>query len=135
MRHLKTLLLGIFLLATALITKANAGKPICIQVQGYVTDAVTKKPVSGVVVSATAAGINGTTEAKTDADGYFSFGQLPALQVTLQFGKKGYQNYKKTNISVNEKAPVKLIVEFVPETKDEDADETEYPILRILHFS
>jgi hypothetical protein len=135
MKHLKTLLFGLLWLAIACEAKANNNKPVDIHLHGYVTDAITKKPVSGVVVSATAPGIIGATEATTDADGYFSFGQLPAQQVNLQFGKKGYQNYKKTNVSVKEKTPVKLFVEFVPENKDEDSDETEYPILRMLQFS
>ncbi|HLK28800.1 MAG TPA: carboxypeptidase-like regulatory domain-containing protein [Puia sp.] len=135
MKHLKTLLLGLTLLVVAMITKADTGKPVDVRVHGYVTDAITKKPVSGVVVSASAPGIIGTTEATTDADGYFSFGQLPAQQVNLQFGKKGYQNFKKANVSAKEKTPVKLIVEFIPESKDENLDETEYPILRMLQFS
>lgn len=121
------------LLAFVVIVKANgrAEAPL----QGYVTDAVTKKPVSGVVVSITALGKIGTTEATTDADGYFSFYQLPAQQINLQFEKKGYQTHKRTNVVLKEKASLRLTVEVIPESKTEESDEGEYPILRILQFS
>ena len=135
MKKLKILLTLTFLLfVITCIVKGNTGKPdVCLH--GYVTDAITKKPISGVIISASAPGINCTAEVTTDADGYFSFGQLPAPQVNLQFGKKGYQNYKRNNVSVKEKAPLKLIVEFFPENKGEESDESEYPILRMLQFN
>ncbi len=134
MKNLKPLLLLVLLFAFVAIAKANTGKADA-PLQGYVTDAVTKKPVSGVIVSVTALGKIGTTEATTDADGYFSFYQLPAQQVNLQFEKKGYQNHKRTNVVLKEKTSIKLVVEFIPESKTEESDEGEYPILRILQFS
>jgi len=135
MKKTKTLLIAMFFIAVAAKANTNEGRPADVRLHGYVADAITKKPVSGVTVSATAPGIAGATEVTTDADGYFSFCQLPAQQVNLQFGKKGYQVFKKTNISVKEKTPVKILVEFTPESKDEDSDETEYPILRMLQFN
>lgn len=126
-------MLFVLLLAVAGIAKANTEKPDAL-LQGYVTDAITKKPVSGVIVSATAPGVNVSKEVTTDADGYFSFVQLPAQQVNLQFGKKGYMGFKRTNISVKEKTPVKLAIEFLPENTSDDSDETEYPLLRILQL-
>jgi hypothetical protein len=134
MKNLKTIPLVIALSAMTIITKANTGKPaVCLH--GFVTDAITKKPVKGVLVSATAPGIAGATEVTTDAEGYFSFGQLPAQQVNLQFGKKGYISYKRANVAVKEKTVIKLSVEFVPENKEEETDESEYPILRMLQFN
>jgi len=134
MKNLKKLLFILLFFAIASIAEANIGKPDAV-LHGYVTDAVTKKPVSGVVVSATAPGANISKEATTDADGYFSFVQLPAEQVNLQFGKKGYQSYKRMNIAVKEKATLKIMVEFLPEsTSGGDPDETEYPLLRMLQL-
>jgi hypothetical protein len=133
MRNLKKLSFLILLSAFAFVVKANTEKPDAL-LHGYVTDAITKKPVSGVLVSATAPGVTGFKEATTDADGYFSFGQLPAQQVNLQFGKKGYQIYKRINILVKEKTSLKITVEFFPEGSMSESDESEYPLLRMLQF-
>jgi Carboxypeptidase regulatory-like domain len=133
MENFKKLPLILLLFAVANIANANTEKPDAL-LHGYVTDAVTKKPVSGVTVSATAIGVVGFKEAITDADGYFSFVQLPAQQVNLQFGKKGYQNYKRSNITVKEKMPLKIAVEFFPEKLSDNLAETEYPLLRMLQL-
>src|ERR1035438_7531199 len=131
MRNRKKLMLLILLFAVAGIVKTKKEKPETL-LHVYVTDAITKKPVSGVLVSATAPGVNISKEVTTDADGYFSFMQLPAQQVNLQFGKKGYQGFKRTNITVKEKTPVKLTIEFLPENASDDSGETEYPLLRMF---
>ena len=102
---------------------------------GYVTDAVTKKPLSGVTVSAMVPGTNNSKEVLTDADGYFRFAQLPGSQVTVHFDKKGYQSYKRPNVTVKEKTSVKLNVEFLPEDIEADSEDAEYPILRLLQAS
>jgi len=93
--------------------------------------------LSGVTVSALVPGTNNTREVTTDADGYFRFVQLPASQVTVQFDKKGYQSYKRPNITVKEKTAVKLNVEFLPEDIDSESDNSnaEYPVLRMMQTS
>lgn len=131
---IKKLLLLTLLFPLVLLAKANTGKIEGI-LHGYVTDAVTKKPLSGVIVSAMVPGTNNLKEVLTDADGYFRFVQLPASQVTVQFDKKGYQSYKRPNITIKEKASVKLNVEFLPEDADADSENGEYPILRLLGSS
>lgn len=98
---------------------------------GYVTDAITKKPLPGVVVCAVIPGTNLQKEVTTDADGYFRFIELPASQVTVEFNKKGYQPFKRGNIIIKEKTSVKLNVEFSPNNDDMDSA-TEYPVLRLL---
>ncbi len=127
----KKLLLSLLLLPLALCAKAGTGKVQGI-LNGYVTDAVTKKPLSGVVVSATVPGTNNQKEVLTDADGYFRFAELPALQVTVEFNKKGYQSAKRPNITIREKTPVRLNVEFLPEEGELDSGNAEYPVLRML---
>src|SRR5580704_487028 len=103
----KKLLLFLLIFPLALCVKAGTGKRDGV-LNGYVTDAITKKPLPGVTVSATVPGSSSSTEVLTDADGYFRFSQLPGSQVTVQFDKKGYQSYKRPNIMVGEKSSIKL---------------------------
>jgi hypothetical protein len=111
-------------------TNAGVGKLEGV-LNGYVTDAVTKKPLPGVVVSAFIPGTNLLKEVLTDADGYFRFSELPGSQVTVEFIKKGYQSAKRPNVTIREKTSVKLNVEFLPEDPD-GGDGGEYPLLRLL---
>jgi hypothetical protein len=131
MKKIKISLLIAILLPFWLEAKSIDGKSeICLH--GYVTDAVTKKPVQGVIVSAIVPGLNISKEVTTDADGYFSFTQLCGNQVNIAFEKKGYQPYKKSNVPVKEKTSVKVNIEFTPENIVGDTDEDDSPILRIL---
>lgn len=90
---------------------------------------------SRVVVSATVRGSKSQKEVTTDADGYFSFARLPASSVTIQFDKKGYQSFKRPNVTVREKTTVRLNVEFLPDETDVENDHSEYPLLRFLQAS
>jgi hypothetical protein len=130
----KKLLFFMLIFPVALWARADSGKVEGV-LHGYVTDAVTKKPLSGVTVSAMVPGTNNSKEVLTDADGYFRFAQLPASQVTVHFDKKGYQSYKRPNVTVKEKTSVKLNIEFLPEEVDSDSGDSEYPILRLLQAS
>jgi hypothetical protein len=130
----KTLLFFLLLLPAALYANTGIGKVEGV-LNGYVTDAITKKPLPGVVVSATVPGTNRQQEVLTDSDGYFRFVELPAVQVTLEFNKKGYQPFKRPNVSVKEKAPVKLNIAFLRTEVDADSPNSEYPVLRLLQAS
>ena len=130
----KKLLFFLLIFPLALWARAGSGKVEGI-LHGYVTDAVTKKPLSGVTVSAMVPGTNNSKEVLTDADGYFRFAQLPASQVTVHFDKKGYQSYKRPNVTVKEKTSVKLNIEFLPEDIGSDSEDAEYPVLRLLQAS
>jgi hypothetical protein len=146
MRNNKKLLLLFLLFPMALLglrAHACTGKNICSgkldgSLHGYVTDAVTKKPLPGVIVSATITGTNNYKEVLTDSDGYFHFPQLPASPVTVQFDKKGYQLYKKPGVQIREKTTVKLNVEFLPDgvepedNEDSESESSEYPLLKML---
>jgi hypothetical protein len=131
---LKKLIVISLILPFALCVKANTGKRDGVLI-GYVTDAITKKPLSGVVVSASVPGSGNATEVLTDADGYFRFAQLPGSPVTVCFDKKGYQFVKRPNINVGEKGTNKLNIEFQPEEMDSESDNSEFPILRLLQAS
>jgi hypothetical protein len=103
-------------------------------IKGQVLDAVTKKPVSGVVVSAIVPGDISSKEVVTDVDGYYYFKQLPSCHVNLRFEKKGYQKYKyQEMIEIQDKKTVKVNVEVLPDGGSELLpDDSEYPLLRIL---
>lgn len=124
-------LLFVLLLPLALYAKAGTGKLEGV-LNGYVTDAVTKKPLPGVVVSAFIPGSNLLKEVLTDADGYFRFAELPASQVTIEFIKKGYQPARRPNVTIKEKTSIKLNVEFLPDNPETDPGGGEYPVLRLL---
>ncbi|HVS98532.1 MAG TPA: carboxypeptidase-like regulatory domain-containing protein [Puia sp.] len=125
-------LLFILLLPLALYAKAEGTGKVEGVLNGYVTDAITKKPLPGVIVSAFIPGTNNQREVLTDADGYFRFVELPASQVTVEFNKKGYQSARRPNVAVREKTSVKLNIEFIPDDADPGAGPAEYPVLRLL---
>lgn len=118
----------------ALCAKADTGKLDGV-LNGYVTDAITKKPLPGVTVCAFVPGTTSQTDVLTDADGYFRFAQLPGSPVTIQIDKKGYQSYKRPNVTVREKTSLKLNIECLPDEADSGSDNNEYPILRLLQTS
>lgn len=125
-------LLFILLLPLALYAKAGGTGKLEGVLNGYVTDAITRKPLPGVIVSAFIPGTNNLKEVLTDADGYFRFAELPASQVTVEFNKKGYQCTRRSNIAIREKASVRLNIEFLPDDPDQGPGSAEYPVLRLL---
>ncbi|HTS45149.1 MAG TPA: carboxypeptidase-like regulatory domain-containing protein [Puia sp.] len=133
MKKIKQLLLLTIGLSFVYALKAADGRSEPFLIQGQVTDAITKKPVSGVVVSAITPGTNNSKEVITDADGYFYFTQLPSTQVNLQFGKKGYQSYKRSCVLAREKTTLKINVEVLREDPDPIIeDDSEFPLFRAL---
>ena len=127
----------VFFLLTCLVScglYANDGNTDPCLIKGQVVDAVTKKPVSGVVVSAMVPGDLSSREAVTDVDGYYFFKQLPSCHINLRFEKKGYQKFKyQEMIDIQEKKTVKVNVEVSPDGgSDFQSDDSEYPLLKIL---
>ncbi|HXB08091.1 MAG TPA: carboxypeptidase-like regulatory domain-containing protein [Puia sp.] len=127
----KYLLLILLSVPLALMARAGTGRLEGV-LNGYVTDAVTKKPLSGVIVSAFVPGTNSLKEVLTDSDGYFRFAELPASQVTVEFNKKGYQPCRKPNIALKEKVAVRINIEFAPAEMEGDSGNNEFPVLRML---
>ena len=127
----KKLLFLLLLSPIALFAKARTGKVEGV-LNGYVTDAVTKKPLRGVTVFASIPGSGDLREAITDSAGYFSFLEIPATQVTVEFNKKGYRSFKRPNIIIKEKASVKLNVEFLPSEEQLNSGASELPVLHLL---
>jgi 5-hydroxyisourate hydrolase-like protein (transthyretin family) len=100
---------------------------------GYVVDVATRKPVAGVVVSASSSKNGISKEVATDADGFFKFSQLPTGEFSLQFDKKGYRNVRKEAVAVKEGIVTKLTIEFYSEkTGAESVAELDHPVLRLV---
>jgi Ca-activated chloride channel homolog len=130
MTRYKQLFFSLFLAAICLQLHASGLVSAPCLLKGQVTDAVTKKPVSGVVVSVS--GNNGIPkEVMTDNDGYFYFKDVPGCQVNLRFEKKGYVGYKFQAVSVKENTTVKINVQVSPESESQSED-SEFPLLRML---
>jgi Carboxypeptidase regulatory-like domain len=130
MSKFKHLIFSLSLAIICLQLHASGGTAAPCLLKGQVTDAVTKKPVSGVVVSVSSS--NGTPkEVMTDSEGYFYFKELPGCQVNLRFEKKGYVGYKYQAVSVKENTTVKINVQVSPEAES-FPDDSEFPLLRML---
>ncbi|MDP4130801.1 MAG: carboxypeptidase-like regulatory domain-containing protein [Bacteroidota bacterium] len=133
MRNYINLLFLVVLSFLACNIYARDGKSGPCLIKGQVVDAVTKKPVSGVVVSAIVSGNVNQKEAITDNEGYYFFEQLPSNHVNLRFEKKGYQKFRYQDVvETTEKKTVKINVEVHPDASELLPDDSEYPLLRIL---
>ncbi len=132
--------LFIFLAAFCISTtvKANNGdngekkNPGC-EVNGYVMDAVTRKPVHGVTICVSSDKLQTGQEIKSDASGYFHFAKLPVGQVTLMFEKKGYKLFKRNVLPVKEGAVTKISVEVQPIPIKDDDNELWHPLFKLLY--
>jgi hypothetical protein len=130
MRLPKHLLLLALSLPVALLAKANTGKNEGV-VQGQVTDAVTKKPIAGVVVSMTVTKSGTEKEVMTDSDGNFKISKLPGGDVTLIFEKKGYKLHKRDLTNTKDGQVYKVTLDLIPIDDEEADDGYEHPLLRM----
>lgn len=125
----KRLLLLAMCLPVAVILKANTGKNEGV-VQGQVTDAVTKKPIAGVVVSMTASKSNQEKEVVTDSDGNFKMSKLASADLVLVFEKKGYKVHKRELINTKDGMVYKVILDMIP-LEENDSEDYAHPLLRM----
>ena len=126
----RVLLLAVSL-PVALLTKANTGKNEGV-VQGQVTDAVTKKPIAGVVVSMTGSKLNNEKEVTTDAEGCFKISKLPGGDLTIFFEKKGYKVHKKELVNTKEGMVYRITLDMLPaDDDDEVTEDSAHPLLRL----
>lgn len=99
-------------------------------VHGYITNTVTKKPVTGVTVSVSSNKIQQGKEIQSDDCGYFHFSKVPPGEVTLLFEKKGYKASKR-DVSAKEGGITKVSVAVEP--LDEDGgNESWHPLLKLF---
>lgn len=125
----KRLLLLAICLPVAVLVKANTGKNEGV-VQGQVTDAVTKKPIAGVVVSMSASKSSQEKEVITDSEGNFKMSKLSAADLILLFEKKGYKVHKRELINTKDGLVYKVMLDMIPMDEDENEDYA-HPLLRM----
>ena len=130
MKLSKKLLLLAALLPLTIMVRANTGKNEGV-VQGQVTDAVTKKPIAGVVVSMTGSKISNEKEVTTDSDGYFRITKLPGGDLTIVLEKKGYRVHKKELVNTKEGMVYRVYVDLLPKDDDDGAEDSAHPLLRL----
>ena len=131
MKLSKKLTLLAALLPLTLMLRANTVKNEGV-VQGQVTDAVTKKPIPGVVVSMTGSKLNNEKEVTTDSDGYFKITKLPGGDLTIVLEKKGYKVHKKEMVNTKEGMVYRVYVDLLPKDDDNDnAEDSSHPLLRL----
>ncbi|MEJ7766406.1 MAG: carboxypeptidase-like regulatory domain-containing protein [Chitinophagaceae bacterium] len=136
MNILKQLLLLAAISCTSQLLKANKGEGIdknsvegCLH--GYVMDAVTGKPITGVTVSVSSKKLHGS-KIQSDAAGYFHFAKLPPGEVTVMFEKKGYQLFRRDLPNVKEGVITKISVDVKP-VEDDGSNELWHPLYKMLN--
>jgi outer membrane receptor protein involved in Fe transport len=91
------------------------------QLVGQVVDASTKKPVEGVVVTATSPSLQGEQVVLTDVAGNYRIPQLTHGSYTLRFDKDSYRPYLRTGIELRAEATIRLDIELLPEMAGEES--------------
>ena len=135
MSTFKQLLMLLVIICSSQLLKANNGengekKSVAVCVHGYVMDAITRKPVTGVTVSLTSNKLPVSKEIQSDAAGCFTFAKLPPGNVTLMFEKKGYKMSKRDLTSIKEGSVTKISVDFQP--IEDGGNEMWHPLLKLL---
>jgi hypothetical protein len=135
MKGVKKTLLFLSLIPLSLALKANEpvvkawgkSEPI---LQGSITDASTKKPVAGVLISI----CSKNTEKKeytTDASGNFKVSQMAAGEVTIILEKKGYKTFRREGVIIKEGLSIKLTFDIKSEDRGEENDYF-HPMIRMM---
>lgn len=130
MKFTKKILLLAVLCVSVLWVHANEGgndKKGDPSINGYVSDAESKKPIQGVTVSISGKGQD-KKELITDASGNFKTTQLMPGEVTILLEKKGYRTYRKEGIVIKEGITLRLNLDI---EEDDDAG-VFHPLLRMM---
>ncbi|SEM01207.1 TonB-dependent Receptor Plug Domain [Stigmatella aurantiaca] len=96
----------------ALPTWAQQGASV---LTGTVLDASSQQPVADVVVTATAATLQGEEVAVTDSTGLYRLPQLPPGVYTLRFEREGYQPYSRAEVTLRLNRTIRLNVQILPD--------------------
>ena len=119
-----TVCLGVLTLASGPGRKAMEGG-----IQGYVIDAVTRKPLAGVTVQ-----LQGKSQSELSCQaentGYFRFSKLPLGEICLVVEKKGYKVFKSETQTIRE-GITKLNIEVQPVGEGDDLDSW-HPIKKFM---
>lgn len=124
-----------FLTPVALLARATGDsetdqKGAEISINGFVTDAGSKKPVPGVTVSISTPKKQDKKEFVTDAAGNFKVPYTAASGgVTIVLEKKGYKTLRKEGVIIKEGETLKLSFDIDP---DESGESIIHPMLRMM---
>ena len=97
-------------------------------INGFVSDAESKKPVQGVTVSISGKGQEKKETLTTDASGNFKTNQLAPGEVTIILEKKGYRTYRKEGVMIKEGTTLRLNLDM--EVNDDSG--VFHPLLRMM---
>lgn len=100
-------------------------------ISGFVSDALSRKPVGGVTISVTSVKDKIEKTIITDAAGKFILPKLPAGEVTIILEKKGYKTYRKDKIVLKEGMQVKLNFDISNDMAPEE-NSLFHPLLRLM---
>ena len=119
-----TVCLGVLTLASGPGRRAMEGG-----IQGYVVDAVTRKPVSGVTVQLQGKALSEQT-CQVENSGYFRFSKIPFGEVCLVVEKKGYKVFKSDMQTIKE-GVTKFNIEVQPVGEGDELDSW-HPIKKFM---
>ncbi len=101
-------------------------------VHGYVINAVTRKPVTGVTVSIASNKVQPGKEVQSDATGHFRISRLPAGEVSLIFEKKGFRLFKRDMPPLRDGMTARIAVEVQPVSEVSGGNEVWHPFFKFL---
>ena len=134
MRGRKILLLLIASLPLCLLAKANGGakesgkaEPV---LQGIVSDATTKKPVEGVIISISTSKGQQKKEFTTDASGNFKVPHMPVGEIVIVLEKKGYKTCRREGVIIKEGSALKLNFDIL--NNEDDESDVFHPLMRMM---
>lgn len=121
------------LVVPAMWASANTGEPKDDKkgepsINGYVSDAESKKPVQGVTVSISSKGQDKKETITTDASGNFKSNQLAPGEVTITLEKKGYRTYRKEGVMIKEGTTLRINMDM----EENDDAGVFHPLLRMM---
>jgi hypothetical protein len=119
-----TVCLGVLTLASGPGRRAMEGG-----IQGYVVDAVTRKPLAGVTIQLQGKSVS-EQSCQAENTGYFRFSKLPLGEVYLVVEKKGYKVFKSEMQMIKE-GTTKLNIEVQPVGEGDELDSW-HPIKKFM---
>jgi len=132
MKQFKTSLLLLALLALTYCASANGGENGAADppLLGFVSDAISKKPLKGVTILVTTCGSKIEKAYTTDDCGQFRIPRLGCNELTVVLEKKGYKTVRKEKIIMRDGMQLVLNFDILNEEKlDENIF---HPLLRMM---
>jgi len=132
MKQFKTSLLLLALLALTYCASANGGENGAADptLLGFVSDAISKKPLKGVTILVTTCGSKIEKSYTTDDCGKFRIPMMGCNELTVVLEKKGYKTVRKEKIIMRDGMQLVLNFDILNEEKlDENIF---HPLLRMM---